>query len=181
MVAGRYISYSGSYTPIMIPSSLLVVSGIAIITVLNPQSSRSLWIPSLVLLGIGSGSGISSPFLAAQTVLDMNDVSIGLAIMTFSQDFGEAVFISIAQSIFLYRLEDKLGQTVPNLDAESIIQLGATNVTANVPEDSVPGVILAYNAAITSTFYLAVALAGMVVVAALIMQRSTAKCRDGAN
>ena len=180
VAAGRYISYSGSYNPIMIPASLFVVAGIAITTVLRPQSSKALWIPSLVLLGIGSGSGVSAPFIAAQTVLDITDISIGMAIMTFSQDFGEAVFITVAQTIFLGRLENRLRQTVPNIDPESIIQLGATNITANVPPQSLPAVILAYNTAITSTFYLAVALAGTVVVAALIMQSNTYKGRGRA-
>ncbi|KAB8231257.1 uncharacterized protein BDW43DRAFT_313332 [Aspergillus alliaceus] len=86
-LTGRFISWWGPYTP---------------------EGPRTLWIPSLVLLGIGSGSGVPTPFIAPQTVLDVHDLYAGMALMTFSQDLGGAIFISIAQAIFLNRLTTHL-------------------------------------------------------------------------
>lgn len=181
ILAGWLISLLGSYTSIMIPAGLCIVAGVAVMTAFTPTSPESLWIPSLILLGIGSGSGVSTPFIAAQTILDMNDISVGMAFMTFSQDMGEAVFISIAQAIFLNRLTSSLQKTVPLLDPATVINLGATSLQGRIPAQELPGVILSYNTAVRSTFYLAVALAGSMVIAALLIKRNPIKMRNELN
>ncbi|KAE8393830.1 hypothetical protein BDV23DRAFT_169982 [Aspergillus alliaceus] len=134
-LTGRFISWWGPYTPVMIPSSLFVVGG----------GPRTLWIPSLVLLGIGSGSGVPTPFIAPQTVLDMHDLYAGMALMAFSQDL------------------------------ETVIHLGATRSEGNVPAQDLPGVTLSYNAALQYTFYLAVALAGSMMFTAVLVERNPVK------
>lgn len=180
VLAGHIITLLGSYTPIMIPAALCVLAGISITTQFTTTSPAHLWIPALVLLGIGSGSGVSTPFIAAQTVLqDTSDVSVGLAFMTFSQDIGEAVFISIAQAIFLNRLTGNLKLTVPGLDPETIIQLGATSLERKIPAEDLSAVKESYNVAVKGTFYLAVALAGSMVVAGILISRSTLKASNG--
>ncbi|RAH50352.1 MDR family MFS transporter [Aspergillus brunneoviolaceus CBS 621.78] len=173
MVAGRFMSATGIYTPIMIPAGLLVVAGIAMMTRFSTTTPKGLWIPSLILLGIGSGSSVSIPFIAAQAVLSLGDLSAGMALMTFSQDLGEAVFISIAQAVFLNRLSSSLQVTAPDLDPESVIHLGATNLQGKIPSQDVAAVAFSYNLAVRSTFYLAVALAGLLVITAIPLQKTT--------
>lgn len=175
VVAGRFISMTGSYTLIMIPAGLLIVAGISIMTTFTQTASKRLWITSLVLLGIGSGSSVATPFIAAQTVLDINDISAGMALMTLSQDLGEAVFISVAQAIFLNRLASTLRTTAPGLNPQEVLHLGATNLKGKVPSQDVEGVALSYNVGVRSTFYLAVALAATIVVAALPLQNISFK------
>jgi hypothetical protein len=175
VVAGRFISMTGSYTPIMIPAAILTVAGIAMMATFTQTTPERVWIPSLVLLGIGSGSGVATPFIAAQTVLDIKDISAGMALMTLSQDLGEAVFISVAQAIFLNRLASTLRTTVPALNPQDVLHLGATDLSGKVPSQDVEGVALAYNVGVRSTFYLAVALAATMVGAALPLQKSLMK------
>ena len=169
ILAGWIISYSGSYALVMVPASFCVVIGVALMTTFTTASPKGLWIPSLILLGIGTGSGISSPSIAAQTVLNVNDTSIGMAIITFSEDIGEAVFISIAQSIFLNRLLSSLGTNVPRLDPSSIVKLGATNLHGMIPSQDWLGVEESYNQAVKSAFNLAVSLAACMVTAGSVM------------
>lgn len=156
----------------MIPAGLCAVASVAIMTTFTPTSPKSLWIPPLILLGIGSGGGISTPFIAAQAVLETRDVSMGMAIMTFSQDIGEAVFISVAQTVFLNRLTAGLREAIPLLDPESVIHLGATRLQGKIPAQDLAGVIWAYNVAVKSTFYVAVAMSTCVVVAALLIKKN---------
>ena len=162
----------------MIPAGLFVVTGVAMMTAFTSTTPDKLWIPSLILLGIGSGSGVSTPFIAAQAVLDTRDISVGMAIMTFSQDFGEAVFISIAQAIFLNRLTSSLRETVPLLDSAAVINLGATRLQGKLPAQDLAGVFFSYNVAVKSAFYLAVALAGSMVLSGFIINRNPLKLRN---
>lgn len=175
ILAGWIISYTGSYKSIMVPASLCVVTGVALMTTSKVSSPSTIWIPSLILLGIGAGTGISTPFIAAQTVLNSNDMSIGMAIMTFSQDIGEAIFISIGQSIFLNQLVRSLVENVPLLNPQSIIQLGATNLYGNIPSQDLEDVQESYNQAVKSTLYLSVSLASCMVVAGCMMQRQSSR------
>ncbi|OJK04344.1 hypothetical protein ASPACDRAFT_37903 [Aspergillus aculeatus ATCC 16872] len=173
MAAGRFMSVTGIYTAIMIPAALLVTAGISMMTRFSPTTPKGLWIPSLILLGIGAGSSVSIPFIAAQAVLSVGDLSAGMALMTFSQDLGEAVFISIAQAVFLRRLARALQATAPALDPQTVIHLGATDLRGKIPAQDVAAVALSYDLAVRSTFYLAVALAGLLVVSAVPLQRTT--------
>ena len=172
VVSGKAISVSGAYTPIMVPAGLFVVAGVAIMTTFTETSPSTLWIPSLVLLGIGSGSAVSAPFIAAQSTLAASDLSVGMAFMTFSQDIGEALFISIAQTIFLNQLTRIIEENTPTVNPATAINAGATYVRQLVPADELPAVLLSYNTAVKSTFYLAVSLAGSVVVASLMIKKN---------
>ncbi|PYH92892.1 MFS general substrate transporter [Aspergillus ellipticus CBS 707.79] len=172
ILSGWFISHTRTYTPIMIPAGLCVVSGIAIMTTFTTTTPSSIWIPALILLGIGSGSAVGVPFIAAQAILSLKDISVGIALMTFSQDIGEAVFISVAQALFLNRLTDTLLVTAPGLNPAGVTSLGATSLEDKIPAKFLEGVVEAYNVAVKSTFFLAVALAASVVVAAGLIKRN---------
>jgi hypothetical protein len=172
VVAGYLMSITGIYTPVMIPSAIMIVAGVGIMTTFSETTPKGVWIPSLILLGIGSGSSVSIPFIAAQTVLAVEDLSAGMALMTFSQDFGEAVFISIAQAIFLNRLTSSIQVTAPDLDPANLTHLGATNLKGKIPPHNLAAVALSYDLAVRATFYLAVSLAGMLLIAALSLQKT---------
>jgi hypothetical protein len=175
VVGGHLMSMTGIYTPVMIPSAILIVAGVGIMTTFSETTPKGLWILSLILLGIGSGSSVGIPFIAAQTVLSVENLSAGMALMTFSQDFGEAVFISIAQAIFLNRLTSSLQVTAPDLDPANVIHLGATSLKGKVPHHNLAAVALSYDLAVRETYYMAVSLAGMLLVAALPLQKTQLK------
>ncbi|KAF7895151.1 hypothetical protein EAF00_006965 [Botryotinia globosa] len=87
---------------------------------------------------------------ATQTILDPSDMTIGMAIKSFSQDTGAALFISIAQAIFLNRLVSNLRERVPLLNPSDIVQLGATNIYGAIPPQDLTGVKISYNQAVKS-------------------------------
>ncbi|PWY66953.1 MFS general substrate transporter [Aspergillus eucalypticola CBS 122712] len=148
ITGGWLISRTRTYTPILLPASLLVIAGIALMTTFTPTTPAKLWIPSLILLGLGSGSAVGVPFIAVQAILPMKDISIGMALMTFSQDIGEAVFISVAQAIFLNRLTGDLAENVPGLNPMMVTHLGATSLEGKLPGKYLDAVVGAYDVAI---------------------------------
>ena len=163
--------------PVMTASSLCVVAGVALMATFRTTTPASIWIPSLALVGMGVGGGIACPFIAAQAVLNPEDISIGMAIMTFSQDFGESVFISVAQSIFLNKLKRALISSAPALKWSVIIQLGATNLAGKIPSQDVAGVRQAYDQSIKEAFYLALSLAAILTISGFFMKNRSIKPR----
>ncbi len=73
----------------------------------------------------------------------------------------------MGQTAFANLLRRSLTQYAPEVDQEIVVEAGATNYAANVPASQLGDVLLAYNKAITMTYYLAVASAAAAVVTAM--------------
>jgi hypothetical protein len=80
-------------------------------------------------------------------------IAIGTALVVFCQYFGGAVFVALGQTAFINRLSSSLQVYAPEVDAQTIIDAGATAaIRSLVPKASIDGVLTSYNHALTNTF-----------------------------
>jgi len=88
-----------------------------------------------------------------------------MSLLMFSQNFGAALFISLAQTIFSSTLIHELPKEAPGIDVQAVINAGASSFRAVVSKALLPGVLLAYDHAVSRVFYLAAGagVAGFVV------------------
>jgi hypothetical protein len=84
----------------MIFSSVVASVGVGLLSTLKPNSSPAHWIGYQIIFGLGVGSGMQQPMLAAQIVLELKDVPVATSILMFAQLLGGAMFISIGQNVF---------------------------------------------------------------------------------
>lgn len=70
----------------------------------------------------------------------------------FSQVLSGALFISFGQTVFSNQLGPALRKFVPDVDAEALLKVGATNFRNVVSEQEVGRVVEAYNLALTRVF-----------------------------
>lgn len=157
----------GYYTPFMLLGSAVLSIGCGLITTWQPSSSAGQWIGYQILLGAGGGLAIQQAHSAAQTVLDEKDVPTGAVVIIFAQILGGALFISTAQTVFENQLIQGLRSSVPQIDPTIILGVGATNLQDVVGVQYLSQVLSVYNKALTTTFYVAVALAVGSLVGAL--------------
>ena len=174
IAAGILTRKIGYYTPWMIASSILAPIGAGLLTTLTPHSGHSAWIGYQVLYGIGTGLGNQQPSVAAQTVLPRKDVSVGAALMMFSQTLGGAIFISVGNSIFDTRLAHNLAK-ISGLDVGSVAATGATELWNVVSTGQLPQLLMAYNDALRGTFYLVTALSCCTIFGSLAMEWKSVK------
>ena len=174
ILAGVLTRVIGYYTPWMILSSIIAPVGAGLITTFTPQTGSPAWIGYQALYGMGVGLAIQVPSVAAQTVLPRKDVSIGAALMMFSQTLGGTVFISVSNNIFDARLAQNLGK-IPGIDIGSVIATGATDLKSMVPAALLPQVLVAYNDALRATFYVATALSCCTIFGSLAMEWKSVK------
>ncbi len=80
-----------------------------------------------------------------------------MSTVMFSQTFGGAVFLTLAQVIFSNSLHTDLPKYVPSVDPQVVIGAGATAIRDVVSAADLPGVLLAYSNGIDRVFYLAAA------------------------
>ncbi|KAJ5932033.1 hypothetical protein N7516_006522 [Penicillium verrucosum] len=170
ILAGGLVTACGYYTPFMIASSVLMTIGAGLLTTLETDSSHSKWIGYQALFGIGLGMGMQQPMIVAQTALKQADIPSGTAIVMFAQTLGGAIFVSVAQNVFQNQLVRNLALYAPNEDAPKLISAGATMLRTVVSGDALHRVLIAYNAAVVNTFYVAVGMGALSLVGPIFVE-----------
>ncbi|KAH7115119.1 major facilitator superfamily domain-containing protein [Dendryphion nanum] len=148
------------YAPVWgVFGNLCAAVGAGLMTTFQPTTSAGKWIGYQIIVGIGRGFSMQIPLVAAQSTLLPSESSIAIAMLLFSQFFGGSIVNCIAKTIFINDLRPALHQYVPSVDPQKVIDAGATEIIKLVEPKDVQGIIVAYNRALTVTFWLPTAAA----------------------
>jgi hypothetical protein len=175
MMSGVLVTVLGYYTPFMLISSVLMAIGAGMLTTFEVDSKSPQWIGYQFLFGAGVGFGMQQTLVVVQTALPAADVPIGTAIMMFTQTLGGALFISVGQNVFTNQLIKNLASVVPDLDSKLVLTVGATELKHAIPAQFLPGVLTAYNLALTQTFYVSVAAGALSIIGAAFVEWKSMK------
>jgi hypothetical protein len=175
VVAGGSVSALGYYTPFMYAATVLMSIGAGLLTTFHVDSDHSKWIGYQFLFGAGVGMGMQQTLIAAQTALPSKDIPIGTAIMMFAQTLGGALMVSVGQNVFTNQLAKNLLAKVPDLDQNIVLVTGATELKHAIPAKFLSGVLVAYNDALTQTWYVALALSVLSGFGAAVIQWKSVK------
>ena len=74
IIAGVSITAFGYYTPWMIISSLLMITGAGLLATFRVGTGHAMWIGYQALYGFGVGAGMQQGVIAAQTVCTLEDI-----------------------------------------------------------------------------------------------------------
>lgn len=95
---------------------------------------------------------VAKPITAVQGLLPPGEVALATSQIFFSQYLGAAIFISLGETIFSNTLRTALKSGALDVDVNAIIAGGPTKVRFIVSPSDLPGVLQAYNHAITTTY-----------------------------
>lgn len=101
LLAGPATTLFGYYNPAMIFGSFLMVAGVAPITTFTPNISTGKWIGYQILYGTGCGLAFQQPYTAAQIVLSESQIPLALVSLTFTQEIGGIVALSVSQNVLV--------------------------------------------------------------------------------
>lgn len=173
LAGGIGVQKLGYYTPIMLFSVVLMAVGSGLLTRLQVDISEGKWIGYQIPFGIGLGATLQALLLAAQTVLPLEDVSIGTSLMFSTQLLGGSMFVSIGQALFNnYFTQDLAG--VAGVNVTTILQQGVTSIT-DISEPTKTMVISAYNDALRKIFIAGLVMACLTFLGALGMEWKSVK------
>jgi MFS family permease len=170
ILAGGLVTACGYYTPFMIASSITMAIAAGLLATLETDSNHSKWIGYQALFGIGIGLGMQQPMIVAQAALKTVDVPSGMAIVMFAQTLGGAIFVSVGQNVFQNQLVHNLAIYAPDQNVAQLVSTGATMLRSVVTGSDLHKVLVAYNAAITETFYVAVAMSALSLVGPIFVE-----------
>lgn len=175
VIAGGLTTWIGYYTPFMYLSTIAMSIGAGLMTTFEVDTGHDKWIGYQLLVGAGVGLGMQQGMVATQTVLAKKDIAIGTAIIMFAQTLGGALFVSVGQNLFTNKLVKGIQANVPDIDSSFVLRVGATELKNRLPPASLPGVLVAYNDALTYTWTLVVALSCFSAIGASFMQWKSVK------
>ncbi|KAK2738275.1 MFS sugar transporter [Myotisia sp. PD_48] len=166
VLVGGTITAIGYLTPFLYISAVLSAIGAGLLTTFTTTTSHEKWIGYQVIYGAGVGIGFQLSLIAAQAVLELEDVAIGTVVMMFCQTLGGALFISVGQNVFGNRLVSGIAEAAPGLDASIVLRVGATELDKLIPKEFLAATQVAYNNALTNTWYVAVAMSVLSIIGA---------------
>lgn len=165
----------GYYTPFAMASSCVMPIGAGLTSTFNTNSGPHIWITYQIILGFGIGLGMQQASIAIMTVLQREDVPIGVSLVFFCQQLGGAIFISVGQNVFSAKLIHGLTRVVKDLDPDKVIRSGATNLRQLVPEESLQDVLVVYNDALRWVFIVAAVMAALSAIGSFAFEWRSVK------
>ncbi|KAE8163280.1 major facilitator superfamily-domain-containing protein [Aspergillus tamarii] len=164
LVSGILAKYLRYYNPWLFIGSAFLCIANGLYTTFTVSSTSASWIGYQIVQGLGCGFAAQIPLLTVQLVLKDKPryVPVGIATVLFTQYFGSAVMQSIGGAIFQNELKRQL-QGQASLDYKQIEMLLNTGtlkvreVAVQAFPDRLADIIVAYNNAITTIFYLPIA------------------------
>ncbi|KAJ8097204.1 major facilitator superfamily domain-containing protein [Lipomyces tetrasporus] len=175
LLVGGAVTIFGYYVPMFYLSAVLSSVGAGLLTTFNTTTGHSKWIGYQVIYGAGIGAGMQMPLIAAQTVLNLDDVPVGTSLIVFAQTLGGALFVSVAQNVFSNRLVQGVIEAAPGLDPTLVSNTGATNLKTMIPPQYLSQVQIAYSQALTETWYVSVAMSALSIIGAVGMEWKSVK------
>ncbi|KAF2183553.1 MFS general substrate transporter [Zopfia rhizophila CBS 207.26] len=176
ILAGGLVQRFGYPAPFMLVSSILSAVGAGLISTWRIETGRGVWIGYQVLFGFGLGLGMQQPTMSAQIVLQRKDVPTGISLMFFGQNLGGAVFVSVAQNVFVSKLAGKLSQLPGQIfDRKTVVEMGATKVREMVPKELLGMVLEGYRVSLKGAFYVGLGLACVSLVGAVFVEWKSVK------
>ncbi|KAK6007776.1 hypothetical protein QM012_004590 [Aureobasidium pullulans] len=169
IVSGILVRKVGYFLPFSIACGILTAISCGLLSMLGPHTSMGKWIGYQILGGVGRGCGIQMPIIAIQNLLPKSQASVAMSLLIFSQTFGGALFLALAQTVFNTGLASALQKYAPEVAAETVLAAGATGVKNAVSKAVLPQVLQAYSVAVNHVFYLGAGAAAGATIACLGM------------
>ncbi|KAH4064783.1 hypothetical protein HBI24_021530 [Parastagonospora nodorum] len=178
VVAGAATTATTYYNPAMILGAILLISGAAVLTTLDPSTSMANIVGYELLYGFGAGFGFGQPTYIVQTLLPESDVAIGITFITLVQNLSAATFVAIAQSVFQNRLVNNFASIIGADDSAGFLESGAADLLNSLPPPERSAAVHAASGALVQTFYVSLAVASTTVVGAIGVRWQTMKTPD---
>lgn len=175
IISGVGTTMIGYYVPFYYLSVVVSSIGAGLLTTFKVSTGHSEWIGYQVIYGFGIGFGMQQALITIQTVLPLKDIPTGTAMSMFFQTFGGALFVSVGQNIFNNKLLSQVAIDAPNVPPSVLLHVGATDLASVISKADLPGVKLAYNTALTNTWYISVAMSALQVLACFFIQWRSVK------
>jgi EmrB/QacA subfamily drug resistance transporter len=177
IVAGRLVSRTGQYKPLMLGGVALTFLGIYLLSRMHADTSRLDLAWRMFVLGLGLGPGQSVFNIAIQNALPMTQLGVATSSNQFFRQIGSTIGVAVFGTILTNHLNANLGETMPGMDIDKLhaLTVNLGNSGAPVLSDQVRGTI---TDAITHTFTLSLVIVAMALIATMLVPHLPLRPRE---
>ncbi|KAK2062053.1 MFS general substrate transporter [Colletotrichum caudatum] len=154
--AGIGASLVGYLPPFMIAGTVFASIGAGMIYTFQPNIETAKWVAYQILFGLGTGAGVQQSIVGVQVALDPPDVAYGTSAIIMVNTIGASVFISVAQNVFITRIE-RLTELIPTVDRDTLLNRFGFLRDSLTPEQLAVA-LREYNSGIRNIFFLVIML-----------------------
>ncbi|KAI0161037.1 major facilitator superfamily domain-containing protein [Hypoxylon sp. FL1284] len=156
ILGGYLVPRVGYVPPFSIFAGILISIGSGLFSTFQPDTSTGKWIGYQIIASSGRGAGLQMPIVAVQNSVSQRELSTAMAFLLWAQYVGPTVFLTLYNTIFSTSMKNLLPQQAPNVDAQAVLNAGATRFREVVRPEDLPGVLTAYSNSLDRVFYLVV-------------------------
>ncbi|KAJ0422991.1 major facilitator superfamily domain-containing protein [Aspergillus carlsbadensis] len=128
---------------------------------MDTETSTGKWIGYQIIVGFTVGITFQVALSNAQVHASLADMSQASAIVNFSLSIGGSFFLSAAQCAFNNELIKTLASTLPEINPETALGTGATQIREAFTETQIPIVIDAYVTGLQAVFAIVIGAFGI--------------------
>ena len=177
MLAGFGTAATGYYTPFVYAGTILMSISTGLLMTVHPRdTSRAKWVGFQILCGLGIGLGEEQGLYMVQTTLHEADVATGIGIVLFAQTFGGALFVSVAQTVFLDSITESLAKVAPHMNPLTIVNHQTASLSKH--SDVAPGLQAVYGMAIKNALRVGLILATVSSLGAVLYDWKSLKVKN---
>ncbi|KAI9046233.1 MDR family MFS transporter [Aspergillus affinis] len=166
MISGTLISVLGYYLPFLLAGGAISAVGYGLMSTLSPTTPVAKWIGYQILYGVASGCTTAAPYVAIQSLVPPEQISLAMAIIIFWQNIGASTSLIAANAIFSNSLRKQLQQRAAQIgfSPDVIVDAGVRSIRDLVSGSQLTAVLAAYAKSIDHVMYLGIAVGLAVLV-----------------
>ena len=161
---GVFVSKVGYFAPPAILGTAIATVGSGLLSTLTVNTNSSRWIGYEVLTSLGIGMTVQQGYVAVQSVVTLEQLTVASSLVSAFQALGGAIFVSVGNTVLLNELYDA---ALPGIDIDAVIAAGATGFRSFVPEERIPALLDVYNGALQKVFHMALVCSALAFFVAL--------------
>ena len=166
IASGQIISRTGRYRPFPIAGTAIMVTGLFLLSTMDPQTTRIAASAFMFVLGLGLGLTMQVLVLAVQNAVEYKDLGVATSGATLFRSIGGSVGTAVLGSIFSNRLSAELTAALPRSAAGSL-GTGSSLNPASLKRLPVPlhdAYLTAFTNALSTVFIVAACVAAVAFV-----------------
>ncbi|KIW22645.1 uncharacterized protein PV07_10922 [Cladophialophora immunda] len=143
-VANGLLTFWRHYTPFFVVGALAGTLGVVMVHTLDANAGLGSWIGFEILTGMGVGLALQVPMIANQAAVGIEDMAAVTSLTLFCENVGASIFIAATEAAFTNGLVSALGHNAPQVNPETVVNTGATEIRRLFGKKHLQGILMSY-------------------------------------
>ncbi|OAL18357.1 hypothetical protein AYO22_10773 [Fonsecaea multimorphosa] len=143
-VANGLLTFWRHYTPFLVIGAVAGTLGVVMVHTLDANAGLGSWIGFEILTGMGVGLALQVPMIMNQAAVGVEDMAAVTSLTLFCENVGASIFIAATEAAFTNGLVSALGHNVPQVNPETVVNTGATEIRRLFGKKHLQGILMSY-------------------------------------